>query len=49
MNITYQQLLIAHLGHKKINIAGHDIGAAVAFSYAANFPENTDKLIILPC
>lgn len=41
------QLLIAHLGHKKINIAGHDIGAAVAFSYAANFPENTDKLIIL--
>ncbi|MFH7000944.1 alpha/beta fold hydrolase [Flavobacterium bizetiae] len=41
------QSLIAHLGHKKINIAGHDIGAAVAFSYAANFAENTDKLIVL--
>ncbi|MFD2941815.1 alpha/beta fold hydrolase [Flavobacterium notoginsengisoli] len=41
------QSLITHLGHQKINIAGHDIGAAVAFSYAANFPESTDKLIIL--
>lgn len=39
--------LITHLGHQKINITGHDIGAAVAFSYAANFPESTDKLIIL--
>ncbi|KUJ59553.1 alpha/beta hydrolase [Flavobacteriaceae bacterium CRH] len=39
--------LITQLGYKKVNIAGHDIGASVAFSYAANFPESTDKLILL--
>lgn len=39
--------LVTQLGYKKVNIAGHDIGASVAFSYAANFPENTDKLILL--
>ncbi len=39
--------LVIKLGYKNINIGGHDIGAHVAFSFAANFPENTSKLIVL--
>ncbi len=39
--------LIKKLGYKKVYIGGHDIGAHVAYSFAANFPESTSKLIIL--
>jgi pimeloyl-ACP methyl ester carboxylesterase len=39
--------LVRHLGHDRVNIAGHDIGAMVAFSFAANQPEATLKLAIL--
>lgn len=39
--------LTKKLGLKNIFIAGHDIGASVAFSFAANFPETTLKLILL--
>jgi len=39
--------LIEILNLQKINIAGHDIGAQVAFSFAANYPEQTIKLAIL--
>lgn len=35
------------LNYEKVHICGHDIGAHVAFSYAANFPEATSKLIML--
>lgn len=35
------------LGFGKVNIGGHDIGAHVAFSFAANYPETTSKLILL--
>lgn len=35
------------LGYKKVNIGGHDIGAHVAYSFAANYPEATAKLILL--
>lgn len=39
---------LAHtLGYNRINICGHDIGAHVAFSFAANYPEATGKLIML--
>jgi len=31
----------------KVNIAGHDIGAAVAFSFAANYPELVSKTILI--
>ena len=34
-------------GFGKVNIGGHDIGAHVAFSFAANYPEMTSKLIVL--
>lgn len=40
-------LLIQKLGYQKVSICGHDIGAHVAFSFAANYPDATSKLIIL--
>jgi pimeloyl-ACP methyl ester carboxylesterase len=39
--------LVKQLGFKKINIVGHDIGASVAFSFAAKNPELTQRLVIL--
>lgn len=39
--------LVKYLGFQKTNIAGHDIGASVAFSFAADYPELTDTLILL--
>jgi pimeloyl-ACP methyl ester carboxylesterase len=39
--------LMQKLGYEKVNIAGHDIGAQVAFSFAANYPQATMKLAML--
>ncbi|MET4137914.1 alpha/beta hydrolase [Pedobacter sp. UYP1] len=39
--------LVQKLGYDEVNIGGHDIGAQVAFSFAANHPEATTKLIVL--
>ncbi|RZJ78798.1 MAG: alpha/beta hydrolase [Flavobacterium sp.] len=39
--------LVKQLGYEKVHIGGHDIGAHVAFSFAANFPQSTSKLIML--
>lgn len=39
--------LVRHLGYSTVNIAGHDIGSMVAFSYAVNFPAATTKLAIM--
>lgn len=39
--------LLDQLGIGRSSIAGHDIGAAVAFSFAAHFPHKTKKLILL--
>ncbi|WP_219094243.1 alpha/beta fold hydrolase [Pseudomonas sp. UMAB-40] len=39
--------LIASLGFTAVNIAGHDIGAMVAFSLAANHPEVVTRLALL--
>ena len=39
--------LVRQLGFEKVNIAGHDIGSMVAFSFAANYPEATLKLALL--
>ena len=39
--------LVKKLGYEKVFIGGHDIGAHVAFSFAANFPKATSKLIVL--
>jgi pimeloyl-ACP methyl ester carboxylesterase len=35
------------LGYDTVNIAGHDIGSMVAFSFAANHPEATRKVALL--
>ena len=39
--------LVRKLGYEKVNIAGHDIGSMVAYSFAANYPEATLKLALL--
>lgn len=39
--------LIQHLGFSKVNVAGHDIGASVAYAVAAQFPQVVSKLILL--
>ncbi len=39
--------LVRHLGYDKVDIAGHDTGAAVAFAYAALYPQATRKLAIM--
>ena len=33
--------LVRQLGYDKVNVAGHDIGSMVAFSFAANHPDAT--------
>ena len=40
------QLVLA-LGFDKVHLMGHDIGGMVAMSFAFNFPEITEKLIVL--
>src|SRR6202049_5013326 len=35
------------LGYDSVNIAGHDIGSMVAFSFAVNHPEATRKVALL--
>lgn len=39
--------LAKKLGYDKVNMAGHDIGSMVAFSFAANYPEATLKLALM--
>jgi pimeloyl-ACP methyl ester carboxylesterase len=39
--------LVRQLGHDKVDLVGHDIGAQVAFSFAANYPEATRRLVLL--
>ncbi|WP_158847687.1 alpha/beta fold hydrolase [Saccharothrix deserti] len=39
--------LARHLGHEQVDIAGHDIGALVAYSFAANHPEAARRIALL--
>jgi pimeloyl-ACP methyl ester carboxylesterase len=39
--------LVHRLGYSKVDIAGHDIGSMVAFSFAANHPDATRKVAML--
>lgn len=39
--------LAKELGYQKINIAGHDIGATIAYAYAANYPQATKKIVLM--
>jgi pimeloyl-ACP methyl ester carboxylesterase len=39
--------LARSLGFDHVSIAGHDIGLMVAYAYAAQFPEGTDRLVLM--
>ncbi|MET8764468.1 alpha/beta hydrolase [Lentzea sp. NPDC004782] len=39
--------LVKKLGYANVNVAGHDIGSQVAFSFAANFPDATRKVALM--
>ncbi|MGH8778174.1 alpha/beta fold hydrolase [Paraburkholderia sp.] len=39
--------LVSQLGLGTVNIAGNDVGSMVAYSFAANYPEATRKLVMM--
>jgi pimeloyl-ACP methyl ester carboxylesterase len=39
--------LVRQLGYEKVDVVGHDIGAMVAFSMAANHADQVQKLVML--
>jgi pimeloyl-ACP methyl ester carboxylesterase len=39
--------LVKSLGIEKARVVGHDIGLMVAYAYAAQFPAETEKLVVL--
>jgi pimeloyl-ACP methyl ester carboxylesterase len=39
--------LVTSLGIKHASIAGHDIGLMVAYAYAAQFPQETDRVVLM--
>lgn len=39
--------LATSLGHKRVRIAGHDIGLMVAYAYAAQYPSETDRIVLM--
>jgi pimeloyl-ACP methyl ester carboxylesterase len=39
--------LVRSLGVEKARVVGHDIGLMVAYAYAAQFPAETDKLVLM--
>ena len=39
--------LVRSLGIRSVSIVGHDIGLMVAYAYAAQFPAETDKVVLM--
>lgn len=39
--------LVKSLGYKNIDLIGHDIGLMVAYAYAAQYPDEVQKLALL--
>jgi pimeloyl-ACP methyl ester carboxylesterase len=39
--------LLGSLGVKKVAIVGHDIGLMVAYAYAAQYPEETERVVLM--
>ena len=39
--------LVHHLGHKQVVLVGHDIGLMVAYAYAAQYPDEVGKVILM--
>jgi pimeloyl-ACP methyl ester carboxylesterase len=41
------QALAKSLGHERAIVVGHDIGLMVAYAYAAQFPQATEKVVLM--
>ena len=39
--------LVRSLGNPKARVVGHDIGLMVAYAYAAQFPSEVEKLLVM--
>ncbi len=39
--------LLQSLGHRRVRIAGHDIGLMVAYAYAAQYPTEVDRIVLM--
>ena len=39
--------LTSKLGFKRVSIVGHDIGLMVAYAYAAQFPQSTERVVLM--
>ena len=39
--------LMSSLGFQKVEVVGHDIGLMVAYAYAAMYPAETTKLVVM--
>jgi pimeloyl-ACP methyl ester carboxylesterase len=39
--------VLTQLGLDRGSIVGHDIGAMVAYAYAARYPDKTEKLVVM--
>ena len=38
---------VRSLGHSKVRVVGHDIGLMVAYAYAAMYPQEVEKLVLM--
>lgn len=41
------EALAASLGYRQVRIAGHDIGLMVAYAYAAQFPAEVERIVLM--
>lgn len=39
--------LVHQLGHKRVSVVGHDIGLMVAYAYAAQYPGEVSKVVLM--
>jgi pimeloyl-ACP methyl ester carboxylesterase len=39
--------LVRQLGHDRVRLVGHDIGLMVAYAYAAQFPDEVERLVLM--
>jgi pimeloyl-ACP methyl ester carboxylesterase len=39
--------LCASLGHMRVGVVGHDIGLMVAYAYAAQYPTEVDRIVLM--
>jgi len=39
--------LVHQLGHEKVSVVGHDIGLMVAYAYAAQYPSEVSKVVLM--